>query len=60
VLAFERAWEADVRAGLTADEIVNRHFREYHPSARRPIVEAMQLMREHRYAYYESLGRESP
>jgi hypothetical protein len=60
VRAFERAWEADVRAGLTADEVVDKHFRNYSPGARLQIANAMRLLRDHRYAYYESLGRESP
>jgi len=60
VRAFETAWEADVRAGKSAEEIVETHFKDYRGSAQREVIEAMHLMRDHRYAYYESLGREQP
>lgn len=59
VKPFEDAWEADVRAGLPPDEIVRRHFPDHGAGTVRRIAEAMQLMRKHRYAYYESLGEEA-
>lgn len=56
----EAALEADVRAGKSAEEVVDTHFMDYRGSAQREVIEAMRLMRDHRYAYYESLGREQP
>jgi hypothetical protein len=57
---FEVAWEADVRAGMTADEVVARHFPKEPPALQRLMADDLQLMRDHRYAYYESLGQEKP
>jgi hypothetical protein len=57
---FQAAWEADVRVGKSAEEIVETHFKDYRGSAQREVIEAMRLMRDRRYAYYESLGREQP
>jgi hypothetical protein len=56
----ERAWEADVRAGVPAGRLVETHFGEYGPAARAEVVEAVRVMRAHRYTYYESLGAEEP
>lgn len=56
----EEAWEADVRSGLTADQMIAKHFPNYHEPLRGEIAKSLQLMRDHRYSYYESLGRESP
>ena len=60
VRPFEAAWEADVRAGKSAEEVVQTHLPEYRGSARQEVIDAMRLMRDRRYAYYESLGREAP
>jgi hypothetical protein len=60
IRAFETAWEADVRAGKSAEEIVETRFKDYRGSAQGEVIEAMHLMRDRRYAYYESLGREQP
>jgi len=60
VRAFEIAWEADVRAGQAAEQVVNKHFPEYPDEMRQQVIEAMRLMRDRGYAYYESLGRETP
>jgi hypothetical protein len=60
VRAFEIAWEADVRAGQAAELVVNKHFPEYPDEMRQQVIEAMRLMRDRGYAYYESLGRETP
>jgi hypothetical protein len=57
---FEVAWEADVRAGLKADEVVAKHFPENSPAIRRLMAHDLRLMRDHGYTYYESLGREEP
>jgi len=57
---FEQAWEADVRSGLTADEMIARHFPNYHEPLRSETANSLRLMRDHRYSYYESLGREHP
>lgn len=56
----EAAIEADVRAGRTADEVVERNFPDYPPALRRDMAGAMRRMRDHGYAYYQSLGREAP
>jgi len=60
VRPFETAWEADVRAGWTAEQVVDKHFPDYRDQTRQEVIEAMRLMRDRRYAYYESLGRETP
>jgi hypothetical protein len=60
VRVHERAWEEDVRAGSTATEVTNRRIPEDQAGARPRIARMMRLMRDHRYTYYESLGRESP
>jgi hypothetical protein len=57
---FEVAWEADVRAGMTADEVVGKHFSKEPPTLQRLMADDLRLMRDHRYLYYESLGREEP
>jgi hypothetical protein len=56
----EIEWEADVRGGLTATEMVDKHFPRAGDPFRRDMIEAMRLMRAHRYTYYESLGTEAP
>jgi hypothetical protein len=60
VRPFEIAWEADVRDGLTAGQVVNRHFPNAGASFRHDVIDAMHRMRDHRYTYYESLGTEVP
>ena len=60
IRSVETALEADVRAGKSAEEIVETRFKDYRGSARREVIEAMRLMHDRRYAYYESLGREQP
>ena len=58
---FEAAWEADVRAGHMADEVVSRTLaRRTSGPLRREIANTMRLMRDHGYTYYGSLGREAP
>jgi len=57
---FEVAWEADVRAGKNADEVVGKHFPEYSPAFRRLMADDLRLMRDHGYTYYKLLGREEP
>lgn len=54
------AWEADVRSGRTATEMVDRHYPRAGDPFRRDMIEAMRLMRARRYTYYESLGPEAP
>src|SRR5262245_13613603 len=54
----EAAWESDVRAGMSAAELVRKYHPEYGPGAQTKMVEALRLMRAHRYLYYESLGAE--
>lgn len=56
----EREIEADVRSGMTADEVVARHFQNCAAGLQVEIATAMRRMRDHRYAYYEALGREEP
>ena len=56
----ELAWQADVRGGLTATEMADRYYPRVGNPFRRELIEAMRLMRDHRYTYYESLGREGP
>lgn len=56
----EREWEADVRSGLTPSELVEKHHPRAGDPFRRDMIEAMRLMREHRYTYYESLRTETP
>jgi hypothetical protein len=60
VRPFEAAWETDVRAGRTAAEVLDRHHPGWGDPFRRDAIEAMRLMRAHRYTYYESLGAEAP
>jgi hypothetical protein len=60
VRAFETAWEVDVRASWTAEQVVDKHLPDYRDPTRQEVIAAMQLMRDRRYAYYESLGRETP
>jgi len=60
VREFETAWESDVRAGWMAEQVVEKHFPEYRDAMRQEVIAAMWLMRDHRYAYYEALGRETP
>jgi hypothetical protein len=60
VRSFEAAWEADVRGGWTAEQVVDKHFPDYRDHTRQEVIEAMRLMRDRKYAYYESLGRETP
>jgi hypothetical protein len=56
----EQAWEADVRRGRTPTEMADRYFPRVGDPFRRELIEALRLMRDHRYTYYESLGREGP
>jgi hypothetical protein len=56
----ELNWEADVRAGRTANEMARKYFPESSAGFQQQVADALRLMRDHRYAYYESLGRESP
>ena len=58
VLQHQVVWEADVRSGLTATEMADRHYPGVGDPFRRQLIQAMRLMRDHRYTYYESLGRE--
>jgi hypothetical protein len=60
VRPLETAWEADVRAGKLADEVVRKNLPEYRDPARQEVIDTMRLMRDSGYAYYESLGREAP
>jgi hypothetical protein len=60
VRANEQAWEADVRAGLTADEVAERHIPPGQAGWRPHVARMMRIMRDHDYAYYGSLGREAP
>lgn len=53
--ARERAWEADVRAGLTASEVVAK----YQPNCPH-WAETLRTFRRHGYAYYAALGEEAP
>jgi hypothetical protein len=55
LLARERAWEADVRAGLTASELLAKH----QPNCPH-WAEALRLFRRHHYAYYAALGEDAP
>ena len=54
---FQMEWEADVRAGWTAEAIVEKRFGDARPVG---MIESMRLMRDRRYAYYELLGQENP
>jgi hypothetical protein len=56
----ELNWEADVRAGRTANEMARKYFPESSAGFQQQVADALRLMRDRRYAYYESLGRESP
>jgi hypothetical protein len=58
VKRFDDGWEADVRAGLPADEVVRKHYPEYSPEVRARMAKSMQLMRDRGYTYYGSLGVE--
>ena len=60
VRPLETAWEADVRAGKLADEVVRKNLPEYRDPARQEVIDTMRLMRDRHYAYYESLRREAP
>ena len=60
VRSRELSWESDVRSGMTANEVVARHFPNYSAELKAETADAMRRMRDHRYAYYESLGREQP
>jgi hypothetical protein len=53
---FAEAWEADVRSGMPPGRLVQKHFPEVGPAGWSEMVEALRLMRAHRYLYYESLG----
>jgi hypothetical protein len=57
---FAEAWEADVRSGMPPGRLVQKHFPEVGPAGWQEMVEALRLMRTHRYLYYESLGAEEP
>ena len=60
ILPIETWWEADVRAGLTAEQVLEK----YDPACGGPFKErvlaAMRLMRARHYSYYESLGEDPP
>lgn len=51
----EEVWEADVRAGLPATELVDKHFPEYPAAVQRQIATQVQMLRQHQYAYYRPL-----
>jgi hypothetical protein len=57
---ISEAWEADVRSGMKADEVIAKYFPEYPPTTRRQMADALRIMHAHRYTYYGSLGREEP
>jgi hypothetical protein len=40
--------------------LVQEHFPKAGPAGWQEMVEALRLMRAHRYLYYESLGAEEP
>ncbi len=52
VRPLQLAWEADVRAGVAAPELVDRHFPNSAESFRAEVIVAVQLMRARRYEYY--------
>jgi hypothetical protein len=56
----ELAWEADVRRGVTATQLVDQHYPRAGEPFRHEMIEAMRLMRARQYTYYESLGPEAP
>ena len=56
----ETAWEADVRAGLPADELAARHYPDYSAGGQKMIAAAVRTMRAHGYSYYSSPGGEGP
>jgi len=56
----ELEWEADVRSGLTAAQMADKHYPRAGDPFRRDLIEAMRLMRGHGYTYYDSLGPEAP
>jgi hypothetical protein len=58
--AHQITWEADVRSGMTADQVIAKHYPDYPQSFRDEMAATLRLMRDRRYSYYESLGRESP
>jgi hypothetical protein len=60
VRAFETAWQADVRAGMPADELAARHFPDYSDGGRHMIATAVRTMRAHGYSYYSPAGGEGP
>ena len=45
---------------MMANDVVARHFPNYSAGLKAETADAMRRMRDHRYAYYESLGREQP
>jgi hypothetical protein len=57
---FAEAWQADVQAGMAPGQLVRKHFPEVGPAAWPEMVDALRVMRAHRYTYYESLGAEEP
>jgi hypothetical protein len=56
----EERWEADVRAGLTAEQVFERNYPGLGDPFRSEVIDAMRLMRDHRYTYYEFLGADTP
>jgi hypothetical protein len=60
VRTSQEAWESDVRAGLSGDQLVDRHFPNAGPEYRRHVQEAVRRMRERGYTYYEPLAPEKP
>lgn len=56
VRAFDAAWRADVRAGVPAGVLADRHFPDYPAGARRQVAAAVRTMRAHGYSYYSSAG----
>ena len=60
ILPIETWWAADVRAGLTAEQVLEK----YDPACGGPFKErvlaAMRLMRARHYSYYDSLGEDPP
>jgi hypothetical protein len=60
VRPLETAWAADVRAGVPADELADRHYPSYSAGGRAMIAAAVRTMRAHRYSYYSPPGGEGP
>jgi hypothetical protein len=56
----EVEWEAEVRSGLTATQMVDQHYPRAGDPFHREMIEAMLLMRARQYTYYDSLGPEAP